>query len=109
MGYNRDNKPYEKMTKPELIEEVKMEAENHIKMDKLADQRAIKIDNLTRQLNEYKDCIWRLEQQLARALGYIDRVKDCEAVKEFKPGKPVETVTRPFGPAVREYDKELPF
>lgn len=110
MGY-RNKKPYEKMTKPELIKEVKMEAENHMKMDRLADRKANKIDDLTRQLNEYKDCIWRLEQQLARALGYIDRVKDCETVKGFSPRKPKETETRPYGPGIRDYDNNygIPF
>ena len=104
MVYRKNPKPYEKMTKAELIEEVKMEAENHIKMDKLADRRSIKLDELTERFKAKDADIRELEQQLARALGYIDRIKDCETVTAFKPPKAVEAVTRPLGPAVSAYE-----
>ena len=107
--YQRNNKPYEKMTKAELIEEVKMEAENHIKMDRLADRNSIKVDKLTDKLKAKDACIRALEQKLARALGYIDRIKDCETVKSFKPRKTKETVMRPNGPGVVNYNRGLPF
>lgn len=105
MVYRKNPKPYDKMTKAELIEEVKMEAENHIKMDRLADRNSIKVDKLTDRLKAKDACIRELEQKLARALGYIDRIKDCETVKGFKPPDGEEIVTCPFGPAVDDYDQ----